>query len=35
MSWLWLNACVTEESRMSVPAATDAASGVSTVNDWP
>src|SRR4029079_14362681 len=25
MSWLWLNACVTEESRMSVPFVTDAA----------
>ena len=31
MSWLWLNACVTEESRMSVPFVTDAALGVWTV----
>ena len=35
MSWLWLNAWVTDESRTRVPRTTEPASGVSTENDPP
>lgn len=35
MTWLWLNAWVTDESRIRVPRVIDPAPGVSTVNDAP